>query len=334
MMNTYPKYISPALASLAGWLMLITAFWVTSGLGLAGAGEIQIRDRRTVVDQSGREIRIKKPYVRIISLYGAHTENLFALGLSQEIIGVSRNEVFPEAAKRKPVFSYREDPEKFLSVRPDLVLIRPMIERGYPKLIKRLKKSHITVVSLQPGNIDEMFRYWRVLGMLTGKTDQAETMIRLFKKKIVQIDELTREISSPKRIYFEAIHSKMKTFSPRAMPMFALKKAGGVNIATDAKSVRGSNIAAYGKERILSHAKEIDVFLAQKGVMNRVRIHTIKNEPGFHIIKAIQNNEIYLVDEMIVSRPTMRLLEGIVDIGARLYPDIFSTRAREELLNK
>lgn len=333
-MDTYRKYTSPALLSLASWVMLISALWVTSGCGLADAQEIKIRDNRTVVDQSGREIKLKKPYVRIISLYGAHTENLFALGLNREIIGVSRNEVFPEAAKRKPVFSYREDPEKFLSVRPDLVLIRPMIDRGYPKLIERLKQSHITVASLQPGSIDEMFRYWRVLGMLTGKTDQAETMIRLFKKKIAQIDALTGEITSPKRVYFEAIHSKMKTFSPSAMAMFALKKAGGVNIAKDAKSVRGSNIAAYGKERILSHAKEIDVFLAQKGVMNRIQIPAIKNEPGFHIIKAIRNNEVYLVDEIIVSRPTLRLLEGIVDIGARLYPDIFTTQIREELLNK
>lgn len=334
MMDTYRKYSSPGLLSLASWVMLIAALWATSGCGLAGAQEIKIRDNRTVVDQSGREIRLKKPYVRIISLYGAHTENLFALGLDQEIIGVSRNEVFPEAAKRKPVFSYREDPEKFLAVRPDLVLIRPMIDRGYPKLIERLKQSHITVASLQPGSIDEMFRYWRVLGMLTGKTDQAETMIRLFKKKIAQFDALTREITSPKRVYFEAIHSKMKTFSPGAMAMFALKKAGGVNIAIDAKSLRGTNIAAYGKERILSHAKEIDVFLAQKGVMNRIQIPAIKNEPGFHIIKAIRNNEIYLVDEMIVSRPTLRLLEGIVDIGTRLYPDTFTARIREELLNK
>lgn len=295
----------------------------------AGADGIKILNSKTVVDHSGREIEVTKPRTRIISLYGAHTENLFALGLNQQIIGVSRNEVFPEAARRKPVFSYREDPEKFLSARPDLVLTRPMIDRGYPKLIERLNRSGITVVSLQPGTIEEMYIYWRVLGLLTGKFDEADAMIRVFKKKIARVDELTRDIKNRKRVYFESIHSKMKTFSPEAMPMFVLGKAGGINIAVDARSVRGTNIAAYGKERILSHAGEIDVFLAQKGVMNPVQISTIKNEPGFHIIKAVQNREVYLVDEMIVSRPTMRLLEGIVAIGICLYPEVFTSQVRE-----
>ena len=43
----------------------------------------------------------------------------------------------------------------------------------------------------------------------------------------------------------------------------------------------------------------------------------------FHIIKAVQNNRIFIVDEEIVSRPTMRLLWGISEIGNYLYPDLF-----------
>jgi iron complex transport system substrate-binding protein len=48
--------------------------------------------------------------------------------------------------------------------------------------------------------------------------------------------------------------------------------------------VRNTNIAAYGKERILSKASEIEVLLAQKGVMNRVTVELIKQEPGFQVI--------------------------------------------------
>ncbi len=64
----------------------------------------------------------------------------------------------------KPRFSYREDPEKFLAVHPDLVLVRPMIERSYPQFINKLKQAGITVISLQPNSIDEMFGYWQDLG--------------------------------------------------------------------------------------------------------------------------------------------------------------------------
>ena len=44
-------------------------------------------------------------------------------------------------AAGKTVFSYHDDPERFLGARPDLVLIRPMIARGYPRLVLRLKRS-------------------------------------------------------------------------------------------------------------------------------------------------------------------------------------------------
>ena len=121
----------------------------------------------------------------------------------------------------------------------------------------------------------------------------------------------------------------MKTFAPDSMAAFALQAAGGINVAADAPRVRQTNIAAYGKERILAKADQIDVYLAQHGVMNRPTIEMIRNEPGFGVIKAVQENEIYLIDEMIVSRPTMRLIDGIVAIGRSLYPDIFHPGAGE-----
>ncbi|MBF0573195.1 MAG: ABC transporter substrate-binding protein [Desulfamplus sp.] len=283
-----------------------------------------IEHNNSFKDANGRAITIQKPFTKIISLYGAHTENLFYLGLNNEIIGVTKNESFPEEAKKKPVFSVQDDPEKFLGSDPDLVLIRPMIERGYPELIKRLQKSGITVISLQPNTVDEMYDYWLALGTLTGKEIEAKKMVQDFKERVVNYKSMVDKIFvqtniKPKKVYFEAIHSKMKTFTPGSMALFALETAGGVNVATDAIASRGTNIGNYGKEKILSHSSEIDVFIAQNGVMNQVSVDIIKNEPGFGIIKAVQNNQIYIIDEMIVSRPCFRLLDGINEIRKILY---------------
>ncbi len=161
---------------------------------------------------------------------------------------------------------------------------------------------------------------------------QAEEMVDRFKKTVSVIRSLASSMSVRKKVYFEAIHGKMKTFSPESMAIFALETAGGINLAQDAEPVRQTNIAAYGKERILSHAHEIDVYLAQSGAMNRPAVSLIRNEPGFHIIKAVKNNQIFIIDEKIVSRPTMRLLEGIYRIGSILYPDVF-TEANRTAMN-
>ena len=149
-------------------------------------------------------------------------------------------------------------------------------------------------------------------------------MVAQFKMAAAAYRALTVDISPKKSVYFEAMHKKMRTFAPDAMAIFALETAGGINVAADAPQVRQTNIAYYGKERIISKADQIDVYLAQFGAMNRPTVAMIKNEPGFQLIKAIRDNQVYIVDEMIVSRPTTRLLEGIQEIGLRLYPSVFT----------
>jgi len=280
-------------------------------------------------DESGRTFEVEKPFTKIISLYGAHTENLFALGLNREIIGVSRNEAYPPGALKKTAYSYHDDAEKFMAARPDLVLIRPMIARAYAQFVRKLEKAGISVISLQPGSVAEMYRYWQIMGMLTRREGRSAEMIHRFREAVRQIRALAESIppEKRKRVYFEAIHRRMKTFSPDSMAIFALETAGGINLAKDAEPVRGSNIAAYGKERILARAGEIDVYLAQRGTMNPVSADMITGETGFHVIRAVKNRQIYFIDELIVSRPTLRLIQGILEIGKALYPDVFADEA-------
>jgi len=281
-----------------------------------------------LVDDNGRQVHFSKPFSRIISLYPAHTENLFSLGLDAEIIGVAKGDDFPASAVRdRPRFHYREDAEKFIAARPDLVLVRPMIMRAYPHFIRQLEEAGISVVSLQPTSVHDMYDYWRRLGRLTGRSQEAENMVSAFRQELAALRSRTAELrpDQRKKVYFEAIHRKMKTFMPSSLAVFALESAGGINIAADAEQVRSTNIAYYGKERILAKADDIDVFLAQQGVMNRVSKEVIRREPGFMALKAVRRGEIYIVDEHLVARPTLRLLDGIRAIGAILYPDSFQT---------
>jgi iron complex transport system substrate-binding protein len=151
-------------------------------------------------------------------------------------------------------------------------------------------------------------------------------MIKKFETELQRIHTIVQSIpeAKRKRVYFEAIHSRMRTFSPDSIAIFALQSAGGINVARDAQVRHDTNIADYGKERILAKAKDIDVFLAQKGTMNRTTIQQLREEPGFPAIKAIQDKQIYIIDEKIVSRPTLRLLDGIYEIGRFLYPEQFN----------
>lgn len=271
------------------------------------------------------------PYGRIISLYGAHTENLLALGAADRLVGIDGQSATLPGLEEKEIFSYHDDPERFLAALPDLVLIRPMIARGYPRLVHRMVKSGIRVVSVQPTTVDHLEGYWRLLGQLCGRELQAGQMYRDFERSVDGFRRLSAQAGKRERVYFEAIHRKMKTFTPGAMAIFALETAGGINVAGDAPVRADNNIAVYGKERLLSHAAEIDVFLSQQGAMNQTSVEAIRAEPGFSAIKAIKTGRVFLVDETIVSRPTLGLLKGIYRIGCLLYPDLYGSRGREIL---
>jgi iron complex transport system substrate-binding protein len=304
------------------WLMFVLGLlvWLGGAAPAAQGGGSEITDR------AGRKVQAAAPFGRIISLYSAHTENLLALSLDAALIGVSPQDRLPPGMGDKPRFSYHDGAEKFLAAHPDLVLIRPMIDWGYAPLVRRLEQSGIVVVSLQPETVEDMYGYWRDLGALTGRQSQAETLIERFTAAVAAFRQLTAGITSRPRVYFEAIHEKVKTFTPGSIPIFALEAAGGRNVAADAAQVRNTNIAYYGKERLLSRAHEIDVFLAQRGAMNQPSVAQIAAEPGFGAIRAVRQGRICIVDEALVARPTPRLLLGINQIGNCLFPEIFGPR--------
>ncbi|MCI5221134.1 MAG: ABC transporter substrate-binding protein [Candidatus Electrothrix sp. AR4] len=274
-----------------------------------------------IIDNDGKVFQTEKPFVRIISLYGAHTRNLIDMGAGSQVVAIGRSD---KQLPDLPELSFRDDLERLLALKPDLVLIRPMLSRSYPKMVERLEQNGVAVVSLQPTSVDEMFRYWENLGILSGHEAEARQMIARFGAGLAEISQQVNHITleKRKRVYFESIHKRMKTFAPDSMAMFVLKSAGGLNVADDAIQVRKSNIAAYGKERILSKANQIDVFLAQKGRMNKVSKKMIINEPGFQVIKAVRKKQVFLVDEKLVSRPTMGLLKGISEVFEILYPKV------------
>lgn len=273
-------------------------------------------------DSSGTTHHFSRPAERIISLYPAHTENLAEIGAAQSLIGISSADTHPDSILHKQMFSYHDSLEKFIDADPDCILIRPMVERASPNLIKKLRDYGITVVSLQPTSIHELYEYWRALGGISGQTAGAEAMIARFQDGLAGIRARVEQIPVQRRpkVYFEAIHARMRTFSPESIAIFCLDAAGGINIAADAVSRRGTNIAGYSKERILARGSEIDVFLAQSGRMNRISIDEIVDEPGFKAIRAVRDGQVYLIDEHLVSRPTTRLLLGIRLIHNYLYP--------------
>src|SRR5690606_38985563 len=123
-------------------------------------------------------------------------------------------------------------------------------------------------------------------------------------------------------VFFEAISDKFSTTTPGSIVDQLITMAGGINIASDTVATSpDSRIADYGIERLLSKAEEIDIYIAQTDRMNRVSVPSIYERPGFNNIRAVQNRQVFVVNESIVSRPTPRLLWGLEELFRIFHPN-------------
>lgn len=276
-------------------------------------------------DDSGRNIKMKEPAKRIISLYSAHTENLFELGLDAEIIGRSKSDLYPPKANLKKIYSYKDDAEAILAAKPDLVLIRPFIERHSSDFVKALENSGINVVSLYPNSFEEFDSYIEKLGMLTGKEERAKELLGNFHNEINNIKEESSKIKNKVKVFFEATETNCRTVTPDSSAAKSIEAAGGINIAKDAKGLNANtSIADYGVERVIEKGNEIEVYVAQKGSMNAGGSpHAISIRPGFDKVKAVANKRIYNIDEKLISSPVFRHVKGISELQRMFYPEIF-----------
>jgi len=284
-------------------------------LTLAGLATAQI----SIIDDRGIEVRFAHPVQRIVSLYTAHTENLYYLGAEEQIIGISGSEDYPPSVIEKTVCDYRSDPEKIIALNPDVVLIRDFILDRYPRFVKVLEKTGIPVINLNPENWNDLEPYLLKLGIITGREESARQLIQQIHAgaKRFSIDSDERP-----RVFFEAIGDKHSTITPGSIVDQLILMAGGLNVASDAFPISpGSRIAEYGIERLLSKAEDIDIYIAQTGRMNRVSLSSIYERPGFQNIRAVQNQKVFVINESIVSRPTPRLVWGLEELSKIFHPE-------------
>lgn len=287
-------------------------------------GLSRILDPHTFIDDTGEKITVAAPYQKIITLYSAHTENLFALGAGDRVIGVDTASTYPPQAAFLPRYDYKADPEPVIAAGPDLVIIRPFINRNYPDFVRALKNAGLNVVSLYPATNNDFEKYIHILAMLTGTEEQAEAELAKLQQRLAEIEAKVSQAAAKPTVFFEATEKNYRTVTVDSNPARAIALAGGVNIAGDvAPAEEGSTIAEYGIEKIMQNAGKIDVYLTQRGAMNSGgSVISINQRQGFKAIKAVREGRVLELNEKIISSPNFRYYKGVQEIARILYPEI------------
>ncbi|AGB41649.1 ABC-type Fe3+-hydroxamate transport system, periplasmic component [Halobacteroides halobius DSM 5150] len=291
---------------------------------LVGGSIVQATDYPiTVTDDLKEKVTIDEQPKRIISLAPSNTEILFALGLEDKVVGVTKHADYPQAATKKKQVSSK-NLETIIQLKPDLVLAAGITSK---EMVKRLRQLGIKVIGLNPKTIKEIIASISLVGKITGQQKKARKLTTRMQDKINKITETIKEHVSQKQrpeVFYEVWKQPLYTAGPNTFIDNLISLAGGVNIAHDAQSAWPQ----YSFEVLL--AKNPDVYLASKhSWKGTVTKRTIMNRDEFASIKAIREGRVHILNPDIVNRPGPRIVIALEKIAKVLHPKLFSVTSDE-----
>lgn len=129
-----------------------------------------------ITDQMGRRVHLLYPPLRIVSLVPSQTELLFDLGLSRQIVGVTKFCIYPDYARHQAQViggTKNFDFAKIRATQPDLVIGNK--EENYAEGIEELANSYPVWMS-NITDLPEALDMIRRVGQLTGKQQLADPL--------------------------------------------------------------------------------------------------------------------------------------------------------------
>ena len=297
---------------------LLTGIIVISLLGLTGCSQASIPASATYTDDIGRTVQIKSIPQRIISLSPSNTEMVYALGLQDRLVGVTSYDNYPPEAKNKPIVSDYStvDLEKIVNAKPDLVLADSIHKKD---TIPALEKLGITVYTMNPKNTDEILNEIKVLGQITGKTQEADNMVSSLKNRIQAVTDKTAKItdSQKPRVLFVTWYDPIWTAGSDTMIQYLIDMAGGTNIAADL-----NGYATITLESAIQRNPQVIIVMSSMGDQN-TSLNYIKSNEQFSATDAVKNGRVYEIDADIFGRTTPRIVDGLETLMKLLHPELF-----------
>ncbi|MCI0477847.1 MAG: cobalamin-binding protein [Anaerolineales bacterium] len=270
---------------------------------------------QTFTDDAGRVVALKSAPARIVSLAPSNTEVLYALGLGARVVGVTQYCNYPPEAKEKPTvggFS-KIDLEKVVGLAPDLILATNLHNKT---VVPELEKRGLVVAVVEPKNVNDVLAKIAFVGKLTGASESAAKLTAQLKSRIDAVTTKVATVKDKPRVFYE-IDKSLYTPGPGSFIDDLLTKAGGVNIAADAKS----SYAQLSSEAIL--AKDPQIILLGDMLFGESP-ESVKARPGWTNITAVKTGRIVpITNEDVVARPGPRVVEGLEMIARALHPDLF-----------
>ncbi len=267
-----------------------------------------------IVDDQGETVSLAQPARRVIPLYGAFAEMLYAVGAGSRIVARTEADRFPQEIGGLPSVGthMRPNVEMILGFKPDLVIQNAGRQEELADM-ERLRQAGIPIAVFAPKDFRGIFSTMERLGVLTGHEDEARDAVNKMEKRLDDVRAGLADIGKHSRVFFEVRAEPLTAAGKGSIVQGILAAAGAENVVRNEKA-----IVQYNFEALL--VDDPDVYVVQRGPMNRNPLEP-GNRTHFGRLRAVREGRVIDVDEYIFSRPGPRCVDAVELLAAALYPE-------------
>ena len=295
---------------------------------------------------------------RIVSLLPSATEMAFALGLGEQICGVSHECDYPPEARSKPAVVrnalplermsqqeidaavaerlrqglslYTIDEDLLRRIAPDLILTQSLCDVCAPagnevSHALRLLPTPPEILWMTPKSLAGIFENVRDLATATGREAAAEALIVAARNRLARVKSLAATAGHRPRVFCMEWIEPVYCSGHWVPEMVDL--AGGV----DAIGRSGSDSVRIAWQDVLNWQPEVLLvmpcgFNVDQGVHQAQQMARF---PGWSGLPAVRNGRVYVVDaNAFFARPGPRVVDGCELLAHLIHPDLFTWRDR------
>ncbi len=293
-----------------------TRRWILIAV-IAGAFGGSYALKRAMTSRAANVPPAASPASRIVSLAPSATEVLFALGLGDRVVGVTKYCAFPPEVRTKPQIGGYYDPnyEAVIQARPDLIVTLPEHE----EVRAECRKLGVKVLMVDHRTVRGILESITTLGASCGIPEQAAVLRSSLEARIQKIGSRAAGRSRPRvlvsigRMAGDGTNTRITACGPGGFYDELIGLAGGVNALE-----QGVVFPALSPEGLLAVNPEviIDLWpdLHEKGLNAETIRRLWKALPG---VKA----RIDVVGETYAVVPGPRVVLLLEDFARAIHPE-------------
>jgi iron complex transport system substrate-binding protein len=282
-------------------LALLAALLAACGTRAAAPGGSLV-----AVDDLGDTVRLARPAERVVSLSPATTELVFALGAGDRLVGRTRWDDYPPAARDVPDVGDGIPPniEAVLARHPDLVLLYRSPQNADAATRFRAAGAQVLVLTLD--HLTDVSRLARRLAPLLGRDGAGDSLATAFDSALAAASAGADSLHGPS-VLLLAWDQPPMTIGAGSFQSEILARAGGRNIFGDVRSPS----ATVSLEAIAARNPDL-ILVTDSGTPPFAR------RPEWQVVPAVRAGHFVHLVSAAFGRPSPRAPELIRLLRTRL----------------